>query len=55
MYERTLEGLAQGGRMDDCSGWERDPQSFSKVIAEHYVRTELGRSLSPTRGPYEEP
>lgn len=28
-----------------CAGWESDPQSFSKVIAEHYVRTELGRDL----------
>lgn len=28
-----------------CSGWESDPQSFSKVIAEHHVRTVLGRDL----------
>ena len=26
----------------DCSGWERDPQSFAKVLADHYLRTELG-------------
>ena len=52
MQVRTSEGLAQAGRTGDCSGWERDPQSFSKVIAEHYVRTELGRVLSPTQGPY---
>lgn len=26
----------------DCSGWQRDPQSISKVAAEHYVLTELG-------------
>jgi len=28
----------------DCSGWQRDPQSLSKVAAEHYVQTELGLS-----------
>lgn len=25
----------------DCRGWESDPQSFSKVAAEHYARTQL--------------
>jgi hypothetical protein len=25
-----------------CAGWERDAESFSKVVAEHYARTELG-------------
>jgi len=29
----------------DCSGWEKDPQSFSKRVAEHYARTVLGQSL----------
>jgi Domain of unknown function (DUF4157) len=27
---------------DDCSGWERDLQSFTKIIAEHFAATELG-------------
>ena len=26
----------------DCSRWERDPQSFAKVLADYYVRTEIG-------------
>jgi len=26
-----------------CKGWESDPQSFAKVIAEHYARTEYGQ------------
>ena len=28
----------------DCSGWQRDPQSLSKVASEHYVQTQLGLS-----------
>lgn len=28
-----------------CAGWESDPQSFGKVVAEHHVRTVLGRNL----------
>jgi hypothetical protein len=31
---------AQGQRQGDCSGWMSDPESFSKVVADHYVRTE---------------
>ena len=50
MYMPISLGQPQGGA--DCSGWERDPQSFSKVVAEHHIRTELGRPLSPIRGPY---
>jgi hypothetical protein len=30
---------------NDCSGWQSDQQSISKVAAEHYVRTELGLLL----------
>jgi hypothetical protein len=47
----ALTNLGQGQSAVDCSGWESDPQSFSKVVAEHYVRTVLGHALSPTRGP----
>jgi hypothetical protein len=46
MYMQTGTGIGINLRISDCSGWEQDPQSFAKVIAEHYVRTELGRSLS---------
>jgi hypothetical protein len=49
MYALTNLGQAQAG--GDCSGWESDPQSFSKVVAEHYVRTVLGQPLHATRGP----
>jgi hypothetical protein len=45
MNVRTHEELGHVHRTGDCSGWEKDPQSFSKVIAEHYVRTELGLPL----------
>jgi hypothetical protein len=42
-----LAGLAQPQRQGDCSGWMRDPQSFGKVVADHYLRSEypslLGR------------
>ncbi len=38
MYLNRL-GKDQGG--EDCSGWEKDPESFSKVVAEHYIRTVL--------------
>jgi hypothetical protein len=49
MYALTSLGQAQAGA--DCSGWERDPQSFGKIVAEHYVRTVLGQALSATLGP----
>jgi hypothetical protein len=45
MYIRANTGLGISQQSSNCSGWEKDPQSFTKVIAEHYVRTELGRSL----------
>ena len=31
---------AQVTRKGDCSGWVSDPQSFSKAVADHYMRTE---------------
>ncbi len=34
----------------DCSGWQRDPQSISKVAAEHYVVMELGLFSRITAG-----
>ncbi len=30
----------QGQPRGDCSGWMSDPESFSKVVADHYLRTE---------------
>jgi hypothetical protein len=51
MYLQT--SLGQPQTQPDCSGWEQDPQSFTKVIAEHHILNELGRSLSPTGGPYQ--
>jgi hypothetical protein len=33
---------AQSPKTSGCTGWESDPQSFSKVIADFYLRTELG-------------
>jgi hypothetical protein len=51
MYMPTSLGQPQA--QSDCSGWEQDPQSFAKVIAEHHIRTELGKPLSPTGGPYQ--
>lgn len=49
MYTSTSLGQPQA--QTDCSGWENDPQSFAKVIAEHHIRTELGLPLSPIGGP----
>jgi len=44
MYMPTSLGQAQS--KVDCSKWETDLDSFSKVLAEHYVRTVPGvRSL----------
>ena len=40
-----LTNLAEPQDAGDCSGWERDPQSFSKRVADHYLRTVLGLSL----------
>lgn len=47
MYTLTSLGLAPSS--GSCSGWESDPESFSKRVAEHYVRTVLGQSLSARR------
>jgi hypothetical protein len=50
MYVLTnKEGLGQGRGTPDCSGWERDPQIFSKLIAQHYVSTELKQRLKGER------
>lgn len=36
-----IGGTPQGGnKKGDCSGWERDPQSFCIQLANHYVRTQ---------------
>jgi len=46
---RPLGDTAQGQRQGDCSGWMSDLQSFSKVVADHFVRTEypdlVGRAV----------
>jgi hypothetical protein len=44
MYMLTNLGELENGK--GCSGWERDPQSFSKKVADHYLRTVLGLSLT---------
>ena len=49
MYISTSEGLGQTKRTGNCAGWEQDLQSFSKVVAEHYVRSELGLPLKGKR------
>jgi hypothetical protein len=40
----TAFGEGQNG--SSCSGWERDRDSFSKRVAEHYMRTVFGQSLN---------
>ena len=45
----TLTGVGQGQTRGDCSGWEKDPESFSKRVAEHYVRTVLKLGLAAKR------
>jgi hypothetical protein len=47
MYMLTTLGEPESKA--SCSGWESDPESFSKRVAEHYVRTVLGQSLSAKR------
>ena len=44
-----VTGLGQGKNGTDCSGWEKDPESFSKVVAEHYIRTVLKLPLKAKR------
>ena len=41
-----MMNLGEGQSAGDCSGWERDRESFSKRVAEHYARTVLGQPLS---------
>lgn len=41
--------LREGPGAGDCSGWERDAQSFSRVIAKHHIQVELGRPLDVVR------
>ena len=45
----TLTGFGQPQTSGDCSGWEKDPESFSKRVAEHYVRTVLMLGLNAKR------
>jgi hypothetical protein len=41
-----ITDLGEGQSGSDCSGWERDRDSFSKRVAEHYMRTVFGQSLT---------
>jgi hypothetical protein len=41
-----LTNLGEPQSKGDCSRWETDPQSFSKVVAEHYVRGVPGGTSS---------
>ena len=45
----TLTGLGQPQTRGDCSGWEKDPESFSKRVADHYVRTVLKMGITVKR------
>jgi hypothetical protein len=47
MYVPT--SLGQPPAKGDCSGWERDPESFGAAVAKHHLRTELGQSLEVKR------
>jgi hypothetical protein len=47
MYMPTSLGQPQA--KGDCSGWERDPESFSRVVAIHHIRTEMGQPLDVKR------
>ena len=38
--------LGEGQNGSACSGWERDRDSFSKRVAEHYMRTVFGQSVT---------
>jgi hypothetical protein len=40
-----VTSLGQNQGIADCSGWEKDPESFSKVVAEHYIRTVMKLNL----------
>jgi hypothetical protein len=41
-------GPGQALQTDDCSGWENDPESFSKHVADHFVRTEINPLIPPS-------
>lgn len=41
---RGPAGLYGTPATSSCKGWESDRESFAKVIAEHYLITEYGRS-----------
>ena len=45
----ALIGLGEPQPTVSCRGWEKDPESFSKRVAEHYARTVLGKSMSARR------
>lgn len=51
MYTSTSLGQPQAQAA--CSGWESDPQSFAKVIAEHHMSTDLGQPVRATGGPHQ--
>lgn len=41
----TLSEINEVTPAGDCSGWEKDPQSFAKRVGDHYLRTVLNLSL----------
>ena len=41
-----ITDLGEGPKGSACAGWERDRDSFSKRVAEHYMRTVFGQSLT---------
>jgi hypothetical protein len=47
MYVPTSLGQPQA--KGECSGWQRAPESFSRVVAKHHIRTEMGQPLNVQR------
>jgi hypothetical protein len=41
-----ITDLGEGQNGTGCSGWESDRESFSKRVAEHYMRTVFGQPLN---------
>ncbi len=41
-----LMNLGEGQNAVSCSGWESDKESFSKRVAERYMRAVFGHALS---------
>jgi uncharacterized protein DUF4157 len=41
------DGTGPAPQADACAGWESDPQSFSKKVADHFLRTKLNLPVSP--------